>query len=59
MKILLVCMAYDYGDPTRGHSYEYYNFYQSLKDLGHEVILFDYMSELKRCGKTEMNSKLL
>lgn len=59
MKILLVCMAYDYGDPSRVHSYEYYNFYQSLKDLGHEVILFDYMSELKRCGKTEMNSKLL
>ncbi|WP_332778394.1 CgeB family protein [Polaromonas sp.] len=59
MKILLVCMEYDYGDPSRGHSYEYYNFYQSLKDLGHEVTLFDYMAELKRCGKTEMNSKLL
>lgn len=59
MKILLVCMAYDYGDPSRGHSYEYYNFYLSLKDLGHEVILFDYMAELKRLGKTEMNRKLL
>jgi spore maturation protein CgeB len=59
MKILLVCMEYDYGDPSRGRSYEYYNFYESLKDLGHEVTLFDYMAELKRIGKTEMNSKLL
>jgi spore maturation protein CgeB len=59
MKILLVCMGYDYGDPSRGHSYEYYNFYQSLKDLGHEVTLFDYMAELKRLGKAEMNRKLL
>lgn len=59
MKIFLVCMEYDYGDSLRGHSYEYYNFYQSLKDLGHDVILFDYMAELKRLGRAEMNRKLL
>lgn len=59
MKILLVCMEYDYGDPSRGRSYEYYNFFESLKDLGHEVTLFDYMAEVKHIGKTEMNSKLL
>ena len=52
-------MEYDYGDPSRGHSYEYYNFYQSLKDLGHQVTLFDYMAELKRLGKSEMNHQLL
>ena len=59
MKILLVCMSYDYGDPARGHSYEYYNFYQSLKALGHEVELFDYMTELAQLGKPAMNRKLL
>jgi spore maturation protein CgeB len=59
MKILLVCMSYDYGDPARGHSYEYYNFYQSLKALGHEVQLFDYMTELQQLGKPTMNRKLL
>lgn len=59
MKILLVCMEYDYGDPNRGRSYEYYNFYKSLKDIGHEVILFDFLAEFKRLGKTEMNKKLL
>ena len=59
MKILLACMAYDYGDPARGHSYEYYNFYQSLKALGHEVELFDYMTEYQSLGKEGMNRKLL
>lgn len=59
MKILLICMSYDYGDPKRGHSYEYYNFYHSLKALGHEVELFDYMTELQQLGKPAMNRKLL
>lgn len=59
MKILLVAMKYDYGDPSRGHSYEYYNFYESLCSLGHEIIFFDYMSEIQVLGKAEMNRKLL
>jgi spore maturation protein CgeB len=58
MKIVLVCMAHDYGDPARGNSYEYYNFYQSLKALGHEVTLFDFMAEIKSSSKREMNEKL-
>ncbi len=59
MKILLACMQYDYGDPQRGHSYEYYNFFLSLKSAGYEVTLFDYMGELKALGKAGMNEKLL
>lgn len=59
MKILLVCMAYDYGDPARGHSYEYHNFYRSLQALGHEVVLFDFMTELQQTDKPAMNRKLL
>lgn len=51
-------MAYDYGDPARGHSYEYYNFYQSLIALGHEVVLFDFMTEIQQLGKAAMNHKL-
>ncbi len=58
MKILLVIMKYDYGDPARGLSYEYYNFYESLRSMGHEVTLFDYMTELKATSKAEMNRKL-
>lgn len=59
MKILVVCMLHTYGDPGREYSYEYFNFYQSLKHMEHEVELFDYMGELKKLGKAGMNQKLL
>lgn len=59
MKILLACMLHTYGDPKREYSYEYFNFYQSLKQMGHEVELFDYMGELQALGKEGMNQKLL
>lgn len=59
MKILLVCMLHAYGNPKREYSYEYFNFYQSLKQLGHEVELFDYMGEMQALGKEGMNQKLL
>lgn len=59
MKILLACMLHTYGDPKREYSYEYFNFYQSIKQMGHEVELFDYMGELRASGKTGMNQKLL
>ncbi len=59
MKILIVCMQHDYGDPTRGHSYEYNNFYLGLKDIDHEVMIFDYMAELRELGKAAMNARLI
>lgn len=59
MKIVLVSMKYDYGDPARGLSYEYYNFYLSLERMGHEIRHFDYMTEFKRSGKAGMNESLL
>jgi spore maturation protein CgeB len=52
-------MLHPYGDAKRGYSYEYYNFYLSLKQMGHEVELFDYMSEIRSLGKQAMNQKLL
>ena len=58
MKILIVCMQYEYNNISRGFSYEYYNFYCSLKNLGHEVFLFDYMAEVEIHGKDKMNNKL-
>lgn len=59
MKILLACMLHSYGDPKREFSYEYFNFYQVLKQMGHEVELFDYAAEIKVLGKAAMNQKLL
>jgi len=59
MKILLACMLHGYGDPNRPYSYEYFNFYLSLKDMGHDVEFFDYMAEIRTLGKQGMNHKLL
>lgn len=59
MRILLSCMLHAYGDASRELSYEYFNFYQPLQQMGHEVELFDYMSEMRASGKEAMNQKLL
>lgn len=59
MKILVVCMLHTYGDPKREYSFEYFNFYQVLRQMGNEVELFDYMGEMQALGREGMNQKLL
>jgi spore maturation protein CgeB len=51
-------MQHSYGDPKREYSYEYFNFYLTLQQMGHEVELFDYAAEIRVLGKNEMNKKL-
>jgi spore maturation protein CgeB len=41
MRILFVAQKYDYGRPERGYGFEYYNFFESLVQMGHEVTYFD------------------
>lgn len=59
MRILYVAMADDYGDPSRGPSFEETNFRSALDGMGHEVIPFDFMAERRDHGKGEMNRRLL
>jgi spore maturation protein CgeB len=59
MKILYVAMADDYGDPSRGPSFEETNFRSALEGMGHELVTFDFMAEKKASGKGEMNRRLL
>ena len=59
MRILYVAMADDYGDPSRGPSFEETNFRSALDGMGHEVIPFDFMAEKRAHGKGEMNRRLL
>ncbi len=59
MKILYVAMADDYGDPSRGPSFEETNFRSALEGMGHELVTFDFMAEKKAHGKAEMNRRLL
>jgi spore maturation protein CgeB len=44
MRILFVAPLYDYGVPERGFGFEYYNFYEPLLDMGHDVSYFDVFS---------------
>ena len=44
LRILYVALAYDYGDASRGRSFEHWNFYDSLRMMGHEITYFDYPS---------------
>ena len=56
MRILFAAQKYDYGQRERGYSFEYYNFYASLLDMGHDVEYFD----LGEAGDTQtLSSRLL
>ncbi len=52
-RILVVILKDDYGVPERGPSYEYNYFYQSLKDMGEEVQLFDFGPYLTNIEKLQ------
>lgn len=60
-KLLMVMMKHDYGIESRGYSYEYMNVFLPLSDIyGNEnILLFDFISEIKSLGKEAMNQKLL
>lgn len=58
MRILYVAMKYDYGEPTRGHSFEHTNFYDTLVHMGHDILYFDFMALLQQHGRETMNHLL-
>lgn len=58
MRILYLAQQFDYGDPSRGLSFEHYNFYRSLEAMGHELIYFDYPSEVTEHGRSKANQRL-
>jgi spore maturation protein CgeB len=59
MRILYVAMKYDYGRPEQGFSYEHSNFYGCLRDLGHDIHYFDFLSLEHELGREAMNRSLL
>ncbi|WP_018294665.1 glycosyltransferase [Mariprofundus ferrooxydans] len=58
MKLLLVCMKYDYGDPDRGYSYEWNHFYLGLKNYFKDVQFFDFYGEFQSQGQQGMQQAL-
>jgi spore maturation protein CgeB len=59
VKILYAALKYDYGDPRRGLSFEHYNFFDSLLNMGHDLIYFDFASMAREHGRVSMNRRLL
>jgi len=58
-RILYVAMRYDYGRPEQGRSFEHCNFFDSLHNMGIDVIYFDFPTLLDRYGREGMNARLL
>lgn len=50
---------YDYGRRERGFSFEHYNFFDTLFNMGNDIVYFDYMDILKKVGRTRMNELLM
>lgn len=58
MRILYVAMRYDYGNPSAGGSFEHWNFFHPLSEMGFDLIYFDFLSILQRRGQEAMNRRL-
>ncbi|MCA9401279.1 MAG: hypothetical protein KC713_06605, partial [Candidatus Omnitrophica bacterium] len=59
MKILYVAMRYDYGQKSRGYSFEHLNFYPTFLNMGYDVTYFDFDVIAQRYGRDGMNKKLI
>jgi spore maturation protein CgeB len=58
MLILYAGMKYDYGKREQGYSFEHYNFYDSLRNMGHDILYFDFMTLMQDHSKEWMNRRL-
>ena len=56
--ILYVGIRYDYGNKDWGLSYEHYNFYHSLLNMGYSLIYFDYDRINQKYGRKKMSQML-
>jgi spore maturation protein CgeB len=59
VKVLCVFAKFDYGDPARGHGYEYCNFIPALTRLGHVVTFFDSKDRSTFSDFAELNHALI
>jgi spore maturation protein CgeB len=59
MRILYIAMRHEYGDPSRGLSFDEVNFRSSLEGMGHELTAFDFMERASRDGVARMRGDLV
>jgi spore maturation protein CgeB len=59
VRIFYVGMAYDYGKPERGPSFEETNFRSALEGMGHDVVAFDFMERERVGDRATMRGELV
>ena len=60
LKIILAASIFDNGEQSRGHTYEYYHFFQTLQGMASiEFSLFDFMQVMQVQGRERMNQAFL
>ena len=59
MHILYIGMRHEYGDPSRGLSFEENNFRSSLEGMGHRLTVFDFMDRAAQLGAAAMRDELI
>lgn len=59
MKILCVLGEHNYGNPSRGRSYEYVNFLPALQNVGHQIVFFESLDKSVYQDFCDLNRKLL
>jgi len=59
MRILYVALKFDYNRAEQGLSFEHYNFFDTLQNLGHEILYFDFGTLYLRLGRERMNRRLV
>jgi spore maturation protein CgeB len=59
MRILYVALKFDYGKPELGHSFEHYNFFDSLVGMGHDILYFDLGKLQEGRNRGRLNQRLL
>jgi len=60
LRVMFVGLKYDYGVPERGLSYEYTNFFDTLRHMqGVEATLFAFDEHMRHQGREGMNAALL
>jgi hypothetical protein len=58
LRIAYVASHWDYGDPSRGPSFEEANFRSALEGAGHDVHAYDFPTRLRELGRADMNAEL-
>jgi spore maturation protein CgeB len=59
MHILYIAMRHEYGNPSRGLSFEETNFRSALEGMGHNVTAYDFMEGAASKGVAAMRAELV